>query len=827
MSARILVVEDSRTQAEALSVLLEQNGYQPQVAPDGETALELVRKGGFDLVISDVTMPGISGYEVCRQIKAVLRRRDLPVLLLTALSDPMDIVQGLEAGADSYVTKPYEPAQLLARVEHILKNRELRKSVPTRLGVNVTFLGSTFTINSEKEQILDLLISTFEDAVIQNRQLRQREEELQAAKRQLSRYAGTLEERLRSILESVPDVLFSVSAEGTRFHYVSPASTQVLGFTPERLAEDMMLWDASVHPDDVERVRAEFKQAVATKRTSTFAYRFLHPDGSSRWISATLIPALDAQGQVLRIDGLARDVTQRMEDEVAIRQQKEFLSKVIDTSPSMIWVKDWEGRYILANEAVARLLTTTVEDLIGHTEAEFNPNADEVARNQADDRDVMTTQQSKHTAEQRVTQQGGAVRWVQSVKVPITSPDGGSRQLLGVATDITERKQLEQQVRLAQKLEAVGTLAGGVAHDFNNVLAAIRATVDLTLLQLEQKSPVRPELQEIGGIVDRGAALTRQLLAFSRRQVLEAQPLELTDLVGNTLKMLERIIGADVRLSMKPGGRPCTVLADPGQLEQVLMNLCVNARDAMPEGGDLALETSRLIIDDEFCALHPWAKSGDFVCLTVADSGVGMSAEVQARIFEPFYTTKELGQGTGLGLAVVYGIVNQHGGMIHVYSEVGRGTTFRIYLPFVDQAAAVRTKEEPRELVGGSETVLLAEDDRVLRNATAKLLARLGYRIIPVATGREALDTIVALGKEIDLAVLDVVMPEMNGRTVFDIARGSFPKLRFLFTTGYSPAAFNIGGLQALSVEVLHKPYGFADLARAVRRALDPAVPAA
>ncbi len=244
-----------------------------------------------------------------------------------------------------------------------------------------------------------------------------------------------------------------------------------------------------------------------------------------------------------------------MEDEVAIRQQKEFLSKVIDTSPSMIWVKDWEGRYILANEAVARLLTTTVEDLIGHTEAEFNPNADEVARNQADDRDVMTTQQSKHTAEQRVTQQGGAVRWVQSVKVPITSPDGGSRQLLGVATDITERKQLEQQVRLAQKLEAVGTLAGGVAHDFNNVLAAIRATVDLTLLQLEQTNPVRPELQEIGGIVDRGAALTRQLLAFSRRQVLEAQPLELTDLVGNTLKMLERIIGADVRLSMKPGGR--------------------------------------------------------------------------------------------------------------------------------------------------------------------------------------------------------------------------------------------------------------------------------
>jgi CheY-like chemotaxis protein len=234
---------------------------------------------------------------------------------------------------------------------------------------------------------------------------------------------------------------------------------------------------------------------------------------------------------------------------------------------------------------------------------------------------------------------------------------------------------------------------------------------------------------------------------------------------------------------MEPSAEACTVLADPGQLEQVVMNLCVNARDAMPQGGDLALHTQRLVIDQEFCALHPWARPGEFVCLTVADSGVGMSAETQARIFEPFFTTKELGRGTGLGLAVVYGIVKQHGGMIHVYSEPERGTAFRVYLPFVNQAVIHRPKEAPRQLVGGTETLLLAEDDRVLRNATAKLLARLGYRIIPVETGREALDTIVALGGEIDLAILDVVMPELNGRTVFDIARGSFPRLRFLFTT--------------------------------------------
>ncbi len=826
MAARILVVEDSRTQAEALRLLLEEAGHQAQVAPNGETALDLVRKGTYDLVISDITMPGISGYEVCRQVKTVLRRRDLPVLLLTALSDPMDIVQGLESGADSCVTKPYEPAQLLARIDHILKNRQLRQSAPSRLGVNVTFLGSTFTINSEKEQILDLLISTFEDAVIQNRQLRQREEELQAAKVQLSRYAGTLEERLRSILESVPDVLFSVSTDGSRFHYVSPASTAVLGFSPERLAEDIRLWSASIHPDDQRRVSDEFQLVVSSRTTSTMEYRYLHPDGRTRWISVTLIPAFDDRGvSIQRVDGLARDVTRRMEDEVAIRQQKEFLSKVIDTSPDLIWVKDWEGRFVLANEAVANLYGTTADELLGKTETDLNSDPDEAVKALAADREVMTTLQPQTVAEQRVTLADGGVRWLQSVRVPLSSPEGTSRQVLGVASDISERKMLEQQVRLAQKLEAVGTLAGGVAHDFNNVLAAIRASVDLTLLMLEADNPVRAELQEIGGMVDRGATLTRQLLAFGRRQVLEAQPLDLTALTGTTLKMLERIIGADVRITMKPAGEPCTVLADPGQLEQVLMNLCVNSRDAMPEGGELALHTQRLAVDQEFCTLHPWARPGEFVCLTVADTGGGMSAETQARIFEPFFTTKELGRGTGLGLAVVYGIVKQHGGMIHVYSELQRGTTFRIYLPFVNETATTRPKEEQTQPVGGSETLLLAEDDRVLRNATATLLSRLGYRIIPVGTGKEALDTIIALGTEIDLAILDVVMPEMNGRTVFDIARGNFSDLRFLFTTGYSPAAFDLGAVHSLSVEVLHKPYGFSDLARAVRRALEAGSP--
>jgi PAS domain S-box-containing protein len=691
MATSILLVEDSRTQAEQVRYLLEAEGFDVRVATSGEAALATLQERRADLVLSDVNMPGMDGYVLCRRLKTDFRR-EIPVILLTSLNDPMDIVRGLEAGADNYVTKPYESAHLLSRIRNVLDNRALRSGSESRIGVTVTFLGSTFTINSDREQILDLLISTFEDAVLQNRQLRQREEELQTAKLQLAQYAGTLEARLQTVLETVPQVLFSMNAAGDELYYVSPACAQVLNMTPDELAADPKRLQKMIHPDDRSQATAQYDALVQGGRTGAIEYRIVRGDHSSRWIQCTITPVLGLDEALVRVNG--------------------------------------------------------------------------------------------------------------------------------VMSDITDRKQLEEQVRLAQKLEAVGTLAGGVAHDFNNILAAIRASIDLCMLDLEAGSPMRGEMQQIGEIVDRGAILTRQLLAFSRRQALDAEAIDLTALVERTRRMLDRIIGADVLLTMHPSVEPCTVLGDAGQLEQVIMNLCVNARDAMPAGGDLSLRTQRVSLDHDFVALHPWARRGEFVCLTVADSGVGMDWETQARIFEPFFTTKEPGAGTGLGLAVVHGIVKQHGGIVHVYSEPERGTTFRIYLPFVDEAATAAKAPQPQALERGSETLLLAEDDQVLRKFTTKLLERLGYTVLPAATGREALDIIADRGHEIEMAILDVVMPEVNGQAVFERTRTAFPNLRFLFTTGYSPNAFNVAALQEHGVEVLHKPYGFNELAHAVRRTL-------
>jgi two-component system cell cycle sensor histidine kinase/response regulator CckA len=692
MPHRVLVVEDSAMQAKMLRFILEEAGYATDVAPDGQAALNRVAGQAYDLVVSDIRMPGMDGYELCRRIKTELGKRQLPVMLLTSLGDPMDIVRGLEAGADNYVTKPYEPAHLLARIANMLENRRLRSGVRSRRGVNVTFLGSTLTINSDKEQILDLLISTFEDAVIQNRQLRRREEELEVARAALARYADTLEERLRRVLESVPDVVFSVSPTLTAFHYLSPASVRVLGFSGSQANADPGCWQRAIHAEDRPRVEQLYALAVTAGRGGTVEYRLSHPDGTTRWIEETVVPISDGGGGATRLDGIARD--------------------------------------------------------------------------------------------------------------------------------ITERKRLEEQLRLSQKMEAIGTLAGGVAHDFNNLLAAIQGSADLMLLDLGPQSRGYEEITDIVRVVERAAALTRQLLAFGRKQLLEPRILDLSAQITETAKMLRRLIGADVDLRLDLTQEPATVMADPGQIEQLAMNLCVNARDAMPDGGELTVQTERVWLDEAFAVVHPWASPGEYVRLTITDTGVGMDAATQQRIFEPFFTTKEAGEGTGLGLAVVYGIVKQHGGLIHVYSEPGQGTAFRVYLPFRTEAAEPAAVPIPQRLARGTGTILLAEDDDSLRVTATKLLEHLGYRVIPVANGQEAVDLLTRLGREIDAAILDVVMPGLAGPAVFEQVRHKHPTLRFLFTTGYSPGTSHVAPLKTLPGQVLHKPYGIEALAFAVQRVL-------
>jgi PAS domain S-box-containing protein len=505
----------------------------------------------------------------------------------------------------------------------------------------------------------------------------------------------------------------------------------------------------------------------------------------------------------------------------ALTLQQLLLQKVIDTDPSLIFVKDFDGRFVLVNRAVAEIYACAVEDLLGKTDADFNTNQAEVQHFLTNDREVMTSGEPKLIAEEPVTNPAtGVTRWFQTIKVPLVLP-GHDRMMLGVGTDITPRRQLEEQLRQSQKMEAVGRLAGGIAHDFNNVLTAILGYSQMLLADLPEGDQRREDVQEIEHAATRAATLTRQLLAFSRRQVLQPQILDLNGLVENLDKFLRRLIGEDIDLRVRPSPDLWLVSADHGQMEQVIMNLVVNSRDAMPTGGKLTLETANVTLDSQYAQRHIAVTPGDYVMLAVSDTGTGMDEETQARVFEPFFTTKASGQGTGLGLSTVYGIVKQSGGNIWVYSEPGRGTTFKIYLPRESRAteptAAVR--REPTELTG-TETILLVEDEDAVRSLAGKVLRGLGYTVLEAAQGREAMEIAARQGSGVDLLLTDVVMPEFSGAELSRYLMGLQPSLKVLYMSGYTDEAIIHHGVLSANIAYLQKPFTPTALATKVREVL-------
>jgi signal transduction histidine kinase/CheY-like chemotaxis protein len=417
----------------------------------------------------------------------------------------------------------------------------------------------------------------------------------------------------------------------------------------------------------------------------------------------------------------------------------------------------------------------------------------------------------------------------------ITTPDGKTWELrslpmkeagsvvevLEIGRDVTKNRKLEGQVRQAQKMEAVGRLAGGVAHDFNNLLTVITGYSELLLQKIGKESPMREEVEEIKRAGERAASLTQQLLAFSRKQIIEPRVVHPDGLVAEMHKMLTRLIGENIALQATTGKSLGSVKVDPGRFQQILMNLVVNARDSMPGGGKIVIETANVDLDEGYCAVHPYVKPGRFVMVAVSDTGKGMSEEVKAHIFEPFFTTKERGSGTGLGLATTYGAVHQAGGSIEVYSEVGIGTTFRIYLPRIEEEAVKPEKvDRPTDLPGGTETVLLVEDEDTLRTLCERILGDLGYQVMPARNGAEAIAVAQKNGERIDLLLTDVVMPGMSGRELATQLVLHHPEMKVLFTSGYTDDAIVHHGVLDEGVSFIGKPYTPSVLARKVREVL-------
>ncbi len=542
--------------------------------------------------------------------------------------------------------------------------------------------------------------------------------------------------------------------------------------------------------------------------------------------------AFDEQ-EVLLLEDLARDLSYgitaiRTREErdralVEIAESKRWFEAVVETAPSLITVLDQDGGIILFNKACEEATGYARREVMGKKMQDFllpgqwaAPFMERLIDPDSFDPDYPHEHPwITKTGERRI------IEWRCSA---LPTPETGPRHILGTGVDITERKELEQQLRQSQKMEAVGRLAGGIAHDFNNMLSVINGYADLVLSEIGEEAPLADEVREIRTAGDRAVTLTRQLLAFSRKQVLKPEIVNLNEIIKGLEKMLHRLIGEDVELVASLAPDLGLVKADPGQMEQVIMNLAINSREAMPTGGKLTIETRNVELEEDYVRHHLEVRPGPYVMMAVTDTGTGMDQEVLARIFEPFFTTKE--GGTGLGLATVYGIVKQSNGNIWVYSEPGQDTSFKIYLPRVRSKGEVLPRTAPLQPPEqGAGTVLVVEDDQPVRNLAERILAAAGYRVLAAEGGDEALDLARECGEGIDLLLTDVVMPGMSGKILAEKIRLVRPEAKVLYMSGYMDDAIVRHGVLERGIHFIGKPFTISELTRKVREVLEEGLP--
>jgi two-component system cell cycle sensor histidine kinase/response regulator CckA len=630
------------------------------------------------------------------------------------------------------------------------------------------------------------------------------------------------EERFRALSASSPIGIFEAD-NGGQITYANPRMLEIWGMTEADLLGAG--WTSRVHPEDVPTIVRDWHAALAAEAEYDADYRLLFPDGTMRYVRGRAAPLRDSTGAVVGAVGTIKDVTERRRAELALTESERRLRLALGAARMVAWELDLRSGTFSEDRdrddgATVRLPGGSVQRFATLDDFRRAVHVDDRERIEAAIADALANR-TEFRAEYRVVLANGEVRWRHATGRLLGDRDGTPERVVGVAVDVTERKTLEEQFRQAQKMEAVGQLAGGIAHDFNNLLMVIGAGTAFVRDALPAGGSAREDLEAVDAAATRAAELTRQLLAFSRKQILKPELVDLNQVVRRVEPMLRRLIGEDIAVvTISAPGLP-PVLADPGQLEQVLMNLAVNARDAMPHGGRLVIETATIGVTEEEAAQHDDVAPGSYVRLCVRDTGIGMDEATSARVFEPFFTTKEVGRGTGLGLSTVYGIVKQSGGHVWMSSTLGQGTTFHIDLPAaVLPSDAAPPEHAPGVAGGGTETILLVEDEAGVRAVLRRILVRQGYTVIEAANGREALDLVASHAGDIDLVVTDVVMPEMSGRVFAEELEARHPGQRVVFMSGYTDDEILRRGLLTPGRMLLEKPFTAERLLEAVRVAL-------
>lgn len=986
----ILVVEDSKTQAEQLRHFLEQQGFAVSVAGNGKSALKAIRTQRPTVIISDVVMPEMDGFEFCKTVKSNPEWREIPVILVTSLGHPRDVIKGLQAGADNFIRKPYDAKYLLTRVRYILANRDLRKSEKMQMGIELILGGEKHFIESSRQQILDLLISTFEEAVHMNGELKVSErklarsyeslnglykiadglnqslsigdvcekaltratalpsvragwialrdgetgfrmgatlnlppaleepgvfdgdclcrrkllsgeldsatnifecerlmqaqgdtrglrvhatiplwsanrtlgimnlvggdkgmfseEDLQllyavgnqvgialerasllqglerlveertaaltteiAERRQTEEALRQAEEKYRGIFENAVVGIYQTTTEG-RFLTANPTLAYIYGYkSPEELMASVTDLNRRFYIQPGRR--SEFIHLVQDQgEVMNFESQVYKKDGSTTWITETGRPLRNPEGTLIGFEGTAIDITDRKHAEDRIREQ----AALLDITQDAILIRDLQDRILFWNKGAERLYGWTSEEVLNRDVTELLYRSGH--RSEFEEAKRVILEKGIWFGELGQTIKDGKEVIVESHWTAIRDSEGRIRSILDVNTDITKKKILEGEFLRAQRLESIGTLAGGIAHDLNNVLGPILLSIDVMRRRVKD-----PGLERMIDTVElsakRGADLVRQVLSFARGTEGERVSVQVRHLIHEVESIIKETFPKSIMLELRIRKDIPTVLGDATQIQQILMNLCVNARDAMPSGGTLTITGEVVVLDEQYVGMHPEAKAGRYVAIHVTDTGTGMPPDVQTRIFEPFFTTKEIGKGTGLGLSTVRTVVKSHGGFVTVYSELGKGTTFRVYLPAQGVQEQDETKEQQEIQTGKGECVLVVDDEEAVREITRTTLEAFGYSVVIASDGTDAIGKYAGQKDDIALVITDMMMPYMDGAATILALRKMNPNVKILAVSGLAQDG-RIAQDQR-HIGFLQKPYTSQKLLQSIRNLLD------
>ncbi len=643
------------------------------------------------------------------------------------------------------------------------------------------------------------------------------------------RYEGALrksEDRFRKYFE-LPLVGIAITSPDLRWIVVNDKLCSILGYARHELGR--LTWADLTPPEDLEAAQVTFAKVLGGELNGkTIAHRFARCDGVVIDVEISAQCVMKEDGVIDYLLAVVHDVTERKRSEAALRASETNYRAIFNSVNDGIIVHEPDsGKALDANERACEMYGYTREEFRNVTLegriAGVPPFTIDAAQRHVAEALKGTPQMFEWLAKKR----NGQLFWIE-VNLRLAQV-GGVNRLLAIVRDISERKQaeqdrelLEQQLRQAQKIESIGRLAGGIAHDFNNLLTPILGYSEIAMMGIPEGDRRRGDLEQIRNAALRAKALTEQLLAFSRKQVLDMQTVNLNAALADFEKMLQRLIGEDIEVATYLDPGLGSVRTDLSQFQQIVINLAVNARDAMPNGGKLVIETSNVTLDEDYAKLHAGMKPGRYVMLAISDTGHGMDAEVLSHVFEPFFTTKEKGKGTGLGLATVYGIVQQHGGSIWVYSERGKGTTFKIYLPRVDAVPEAQAPgKTERKGSRGRETILVVEDDKMVRDLAADVLGTHGYKVICASSGEEALQMAARRKSVIHLLLTDVIMPNMNGKQLYEKLSAARPGLKVLYMSGYTGNVIVHHGVLDSGVRFVQKPFAVHELTSKVRDALE------